>query len=255
VGRGEVVIADYPSVDASFLSALEWRFVGPYRGGRVVAVAGHPDDPLIYYFGAAHGGVWKTTDAGRNWRNVSDGFFKFPAVGGLDVSLSDPEVIYAGTGEGLQRQFISPGDGVYKSTNGGETWTNVGLRETRHISRFRIHPTNPDIVYVAAMGDMFGPNPERGVYRTTDGGETWERILYRGETAGAVDLCIDPTNPKVIIAALNHHVTYPWDEESGGPSTGLFKSTDGGGYLDRHHPQSRNAQRPGRQDLHSHLTR
>jgi photosystem II stability/assembly factor-like uncharacterized protein len=228
VGMGEIVLADYPSVDASFLSALEWRFVGPYRGGRVLAVAGIPDDPLVYYFGAAHGGVWKTTDAGRNWRNVSDGFFKFSAVGGLDVSPSNPEVIYAGTGEGLQRQFISPGDGVYKSTDGGKTWTNVGLRETRHIARLRIHPTNPDIVYVAAMGDMFGPNPERGVYRTMDGGETWERILYRGETAGAVDLSLDSTNPKVIIAALNHHVTYPWDEESGGPTTGLFKSTDGG---------------------------
>jgi photosystem II stability/assembly factor-like uncharacterized protein len=228
MGMGEVVLADYPSVDASFLSALEWRFVGPYRGGRVLAVAGHPDDPLLYYFGAAHGGVWKTTDAGGHWRNVSDGFFEFPAVGGLDVSLSDSQVIYVGTGEGLQRQFISPGDGVYKSTDGGETWTNLGLRETRHIARLRIHPTDPDIVYVAAMGDMFGPNPERGVYRTTDGGETWERILYRGETAGAVDLSIDSTNPKVIIAALNHHVTYPWDEESGGPTTGLFKSTDGG---------------------------
>ncbi len=220
--------AEYPSVDASFLSALDWRFVGPYRGGRVVAVAGHPDDPLVFYFGAAHGGVWKTTDAGMNWRNVSDGFIEFPAVGALDVSLSDPDVIFAGTGEGLQRQFISPGDGVYKSTDGGETWTNVGLKETRHISRLRVHPTNPDIVYVAAMGDMFGPNPDRGVYRTTDGGETWERILYRGETAGAVDLTIDTTNPKVVIAALNHHVTYPWDEVSGGPTTGLFKSTDGG---------------------------
>ena len=228
LGTDKVSHADYPSVDASFLSALEWRFVGPYRGGRVLAVAGNPDDPLVYYFGAAHGGVWKTTDAGRNWRNVSDGFFKFPAVGGLDVAISDPKVIYAGTGEGLQRQFISPGDGVYKSTDGGETWTNVGLQKTRHIARLRIHPADPDIVYVAAMGDMFGPNPERGVYRTTDGGETWERILYRGESAGAVDLCIDPTNPKVVIAALNHHVTYPWDEESGGPSTGLFKSTDGG---------------------------
>lgn len=227
-GMGEVILADAPSVDASFLSALEWRFVGPYRGGRVIAVAGVLDDPLVYYFGAAHGGVWKTTDAGGNWRNVSDGFFKFPAVGGLDVSLSDPQVIYAGTGEGLQRQFISPGDGVYKSTDGGETWIHVGLRETRHIARLRIHPTNPDIVYVAAMGDMFGPNPERGVYRTTDGGETWERILYKGETTGAVDLTIDPKNPKVIMAALNHHVTYPWDEESGGPTTGLFKSTDGG---------------------------
>ena len=228
VGMGEVVLAEYPSVDTSFLSALEWRFVGPYRGGRVVAVAGDANDPLVFYFGAAHGGVWKTTDAGSHWRNVSDGFFRFPAVGGLDVSLSDPKVIYAGTGEGLQRQFISPGDGVYKSTDGGETWTNVGLQETRHIARLRIHPTNPDIVYVAAMGDMFGPNPDRGIYRTTDGGQTWEQILYRGETSGAVDLTIDSTNPQVIIAALNHHVTYPWDEESGGPTTGLFKTTDGG---------------------------
>jgi len=226
--RSEVDLADYPSVDPSFLSALEWRFVGPYRGGRVVAVAADSENPLVFYFGAAHGGVWKTTDAGGNWRNVSDGFFEFPSVGALDVSLSDPQVIFAGTGEGLQRQFISPGDGVYKSTDGGETWTHAGLRETRHISRLRIHPNNPDIVYVAAMGDMFGPNPERGVYRTTDGGETWEQVLYRGETTGAVDLSIDPTNPDVIIAALNHHVTYPWDEESGGPTTGLFKTTDGG---------------------------
>jgi len=153
---------EYPSVDASFLSALEWRFVGPYRGGRVVAVAGHSGDPLVFYFGAAHGGVWKTTDAGMNWRNVSDGFIEFPAIGALDVSLSDPDVIYAGTGEGLQRQFISPGNGVYKSSDGGDTWTHVGLEETRHISRLRIHPTHPDIVYVAAMGDLFGPNPDRG---------------------------------------------------------------------------------------------
>ncbi len=167
---GAAVLADDPSVDPGFLSALEWRFVGPFRGGRAPAVAGDADNPLVFYFGAAHGGVWKTTDAGRNWRNVSDGFFEFPAVGALDVSLSDPQVIFAGTGEGLQRQFISPGDGVYKSTDGGETWTHVGLRETRHIARLRIHPTNPDIVYVAAMGDMFGPNPERGFYRTTDGG-------------------------------------------------------------------------------------
>ncbi len=222
------ITTTYPSVDAGFLSALQWRFIGPYRGGRVVAVAGVVDDPLKFYFGAAHGGVWKTTDAGLNWRNVSDGFFNFPAVGALDVSASNPEVIYAGTGEGLQRQFISPGDGVYKSTNGGDTWINVGLKETRHIARLRIHPDNPEIVYVAAMGDMFGPNPDRGVYRTTDGGDTWEQILYKGETTGAVDLTIDPANPSVIIASMNHHVTYPWDEESGGPTSGLFKSTDGG---------------------------
>ncbi len=228
VRAGSVVPAGGPGVNAGFLSALEWRFVGPYRGGRVPAVAGDPKNPLVFYFGAAHGGVWKTTDAGGHWRNLSDRFFRFPAIGALDVSLSDPNVIFAGTGEGLQRQFISPGDGVYKSTDGGESWASVGLRETRHIARIRIHPTNPAVVYVAAMGDMFGPNPERGVYRTVDGGATWERILNRGETAGAVDLSIDPTNPKVIIAALNHHVTYPWDEESGGPSTGLFKTTDGG---------------------------
>ena len=227
-GVGEGDLAEYPSVDASFLSALEWRFVGPYRGGRVIAVAGVPDDPLVYYFGAAHGGVWKTTDAGGHWRNVSDGFLAFPAVGALDVSLSDPDVIFAGTGEGLQRQFISPGDGVYKSTDGGDTWTHVGLRETRHIARLRIHPTNPDIVYVAAMGDMFGPNPDRGIYRTTDGGETWQRVLYRGETTGGVDLSIDRANPSVVFASLNHHVTLMWDEESGGPTTGLFRTTDGG---------------------------
>ena len=134
-GASSAEARSIPAWMRSFLSALEWRFVGPYRGGRVVAVAGDANDPLVFYFGAAHGGVWKTTDAGGHWRNVSDGFFKFPAIGGLDVSLSDPDVIFAGTGEGLQRQFISPGDGVYKSTDGGETWTHVGLRETRHISQ------------------------------------------------------------------------------------------------------------------------
>ncbi len=218
----------YPSVDDSFLSATEWRFIGPYRGGRVLAVAGTLDDPFVYYFGAAHGGVWKTTDAGMNWRNVSDDFFEFPAVGALDVSFSDSDVIYVGTGEGVQRQFISPGDGVYKSTDGGDTWINVGLKETRHIARIRIHPSDPNIVYVAAMGDMFGPNPDRGIYRTKDGGEIWEKILYKGDTTGGVDLTIDPEDPDVIIASMNHHVTYPWDEESGGPTSGLFKSTDGG---------------------------
>ncbi|MDH4073565.1 MAG: glycosyl hydrolase, partial [Gammaproteobacteria bacterium] len=212
----------------SILAAADWRFVGPFRGGRVVAVAGSTSDPGVFYFGAAHGGVWKTTDAGMHWRNVSDAFFEFPSIGALDVSLSDPDVIYAGTGEGLQRQYISPGNGVYKSVDGGLSWTHLGLEDTRHISRLRIHPTNPDIVFVAAMGDMFGPNADRGVYRTTDGGKNWERVLYNGEFAGAVDLSIDHRNPDVILASLNHHVTYPWDEESGGPTTGLFRSADGG---------------------------
>ncbi len=218
----------YPSVDDSFLSAIDWRFIGPYRGGRVLAVAGTIDNPLVYYFGAAHGGVWKTTDAGLNWRNVSDEYFEFPAVGALDVSFSHPKVIYVGTGEGVQRQFISPGDGVYRSMDGGDTWTNVGLKDTRHIARLRIHPTDPKIVYVAAMGDMFGPNPERGIYRTKDGGENWEQVLYKGDTTGGVDLTFDPDNPDVILASMNHHVTLPWDEESGGPTSGLFRTTDGG---------------------------
>ena len=218
----------YPEVNPVFLSALEWRFVGPYRGGRVLAVAGDVDDPLVHYFGAAHGGVWKTTDAGLNWRNVSDDFLEFPAIGALDVSFSDPDVIYAGTGEGVQRQYISPGNGIYKSMDGGETWTHVGLEKTRHIARLRIHPTNPDIVFVAAMGDMFGPNPERGIYRTQDGGATWEQVLYKGESTGGIDLTFDPDDPNVMLASMNHHVTYPWDEESGGPTTGLFRTIDGG---------------------------
>jgi len=217
-----------PAVPDSLLASAKWRFIGPYRGGRVLAVAGTVDDPLVHYMGAAHGGVWKTTDAGLNWRNVSDDYFEFPAVGALDVAFSDSNVIYVGTGEGVQRQFISPGDGVYKSTDGGDTWVNVGLKETRHIARVRIHPTNPDIVYVAAMGDMFGPNPERGIYRTKDGGTTWEQVLYKGETTGGVDITFDPDNPDVLIASMNHHVTYPWDEESGGPTSGLFRTTDGG---------------------------
>jgi len=228
LGSTSSALAVDRGIPNSFFSALEWRFVGPYRGARVLAVAGVPNDPLLYYFGAAHGGVWKTTDAGISWHNVSDGFIDFPSVGALDVSSSHPDIIFVGTGEGLPRQFISPGNGVYKSTDGGDTWANVGLKETRHIAKIRIHPTNPDIVYVAAMGDMFGPNPDRGLFRTMDGGVSWQKVLYQSDFSGAVDLSIDPTNPKIIIAALNHHVSHPWDEESGGPGTGLFKTIDGG---------------------------
>jgi len=216
------------AVDASLLGGLEWRFVGPPRGGRSVAVAGDPSDPLVFYFGSTHGGVWKTTDAGISWRNVSDGFLKTSPVGAIDVSLSNPAVVYVGMGESITRQSVSPGDGVYKSVDGGQTWIHLGLKETRHIAKIRIHPRNPELVYVAAAGDLFGDNPERGVYRTRDGGTTWQRVLYKSERAGAFDLAMDPTNPNVLFASLNQLYRPPWDDISGGPDSGLYKSTDGG---------------------------
>ena len=215
-------------VDPGFLAALEWRFIGPPRGGRSVAVVGDPSDPLVFYFGATHGGVWKTDDAGTYWRNVSDGFFRTSPVGAIDVSLSNPAVVYVGMGEAIPRQSTTPGDGVYRSTDGGRTWTHVGLTETRHIAKIRIHPSNPDIVYVAAAGDLFGTSPERGVYRTRDGGTTWQQVLYKSDRAGAFDLAMDPRNPRVLYASLNQFQRLPWDQMSGGPDSGLYKSTDGG---------------------------
>lgn len=226
--RAAAGVAEYPTVDPSFLTALEWRSIGPFRGGRATAVAGDPDDPLVFYMGTAHGGVWKTTDAGMYWRNVSDAFFKTSPVGAMDVSRSNGQVVFVGMGESEPRQDLTPGDGVYKSTNGGRTWTNVGLNDVTHISKIRIHPTNPDIVYVAAMGDIFGTDAERGVFRTKDGGKTWQRVLFKSNRASAFDLSIDPTNPNVLFASLDQFQRFPWDETSGGPDSGLYKTTDGG---------------------------
>ncbi|MBV9282760.1 MAG: glycosyl hydrolase, partial [Chloroflexi bacterium] len=210
------------------LDGLEWRCIGPHRGGRVVAVAGDPLDPRVFYFGACAGGVWKTTDGGTYWECVSDGFFTTAAVGALAVSDADPNVLYVGTGETAIRGNVSHGDGVYRSTNAGKTWTNVGLRDTRHIARIRIHPQNPDLVYVAALGHAFGPNEERGVFRSEDGGRTWEKVLFRDEDTGAIDLSLDPTNPRILYAALWQARRAPWRLDSGGPGSGLFRSTDGG---------------------------
>ncbi len=217
-----------PPYDPSFLQDLQWRCIGPPRGGRVVAVAGDPVEPMTAYFGAVAGGVWKTTDGGTYWENVSDGFLNTSSIGALAVAPSDPNVIYAGTGETTIRLDVSYGDGVYKSTDAGKTWTHLGLEETRHIGEIRVHPNDPDLVYVAALGHAFGPNPERGVYRSRDGGRNWEKVLYRSPKAGAVDLAMDPNNPRLLYASIWETYRNFWSLSSGGPDSGLFKSTDGG---------------------------
>ncbi len=216
------------TINPGLFQSLEWRLIGPFRGGRVVAVAGHPTAKATFYFGAVGGGVWKTTDAGVYWENISDGYFNTSAVGALAVSESDPNVIYAGMGETSIRGNVSHGDGVYKSTDGGKTWKNVGLKDTRHISRVRIHPNNPDLVYVSALGHIWGTNEERGVFRTTDGGQSWEKVLYKSDKAGAIDLTMDPNNPRILVAALWDAQRYPHALRSGGDDSSIWRSTDGG---------------------------
>src|SRR5207253_8574157 len=187
-------------MDERLFRSLEWRNIGPHRGGRCIAVAGHPTEIGTFYFGACAGGVFKTTNGGSHWWNVSDGYFNTAAVGAIAVSDSDPNVVYAGTGEACIRSNVSHGDGVYRSDDAGRTWRKVGLAPTRHISRVAIHPTNPDVVYVAALGHAWGPNPERGVYRSADAGKTWEKVLYVDDTTGATDLAIDPADPQILYA-------------------------------------------------------
>jgi photosystem II stability/assembly factor-like uncharacterized protein len=208
--------------------ALSFRLIGPYEGGRVVAVAGVPSSPRTFYMGSTGGGVWKTTDGGGSWTNVSDGFFGSASIGALAVAPSDPNVIYAGTGETCLRNNISAGDGVYRSDDAGRTWRHAGLREAGQIGRIRIHPRDPDLVYVAVLGHAFGPNPERGVFRSRDGGRSWERVLFVSATAGAVDLSMDAANPRVLYAATWEVVRKPWTLISGGPGGGVHKTTDGG---------------------------
>lgn len=216
------------SFDTRMLGCLKWREVGPHRGGRSVAVGGDTSDPMIFYFGSVGGGVWKTNDAGGSWRNVSDGYFKTSSVGGLAVAESDPNSIYVGMGEASMRGNISRGDGVYGSRDGGKTWTHMGLADSRHISRVRVDPKDPDRVYVAALGHAFGPNEDRGIFRSVDGGKSWTRVLYRDSHSGAIDLCIDPKNSHILYAALWDVQRTPWSLTSGGSGSGLFKSTDGG---------------------------
>jgi photosystem II stability/assembly factor-like uncharacterized protein len=215
-------------MDTSLFAGLRWRSIGPSRGGRSQAIAGSPSRPFEYYFGATGGGVWKTTDGGLTWRPVSDRQIKSSSVGAVQIAASNPDVVYAGMGETQLRGNIIQGDGVYKTTDAGKTWTHMGLEKTQAIARIRIHPTNPDLVYVAALGNPYAANPERGVFRSKDGGKTWERVLFRDDKTGAVDLVMDPKNPDVLYAGLWEVFRTPHSLSSGGPGSGLFKSTDGG---------------------------
>ncbi len=231
-GRRAPVRADStrPALEASdpALRALHWRLVGPFRGGRAVAVAGDPTRPLVFYFGAVDGGVWKTTNGGESWSNLTDGHSDIASVGAIAVAPSDPNVIYVGAGEADWREDLTHGDGMWRSTDGGTTWRHLGLEDTRHIAAVRVDPGNPDIVYVAAMGHAFGPNPMRGVFRSTDGGRSWTKVLFVDDSTGAIDLALDPTNSRVLYAALWKSQRFPWGFSAGGGKSGLWKSSDAG---------------------------
>jgi photosystem II stability/assembly factor-like uncharacterized protein len=213
--------------DEKLYHALEWRSIGPFRGGRSAAVTGVPGKPNLFYMGATGGGVWKTTDAGNTWNNISDGFFG-SSIGSVAVSEWDNNVIYVGQGEGTVRGNVSYGHGVWKSTDAGKTWSFSGLKDSKHIPRIRIHPKNPDLVYAAVLGDLFKSSEERGVYRSDDGGKNWKRILFANADAGAVDLCMDPNNPRVLYASMWRIRRTPYSLESGGAGSAIYKSTDGG---------------------------
>ena len=220
--------SDVATFDAARFSGLRYRMVGPARGGRVTAVTGVNQEPRTFYMGASGGGVWKTTDAGIAWHNVSDGYFATGSIGAIDVADSDPSIVYVGTGSEAIRSNVSIGKGVYKSTDAGRTWRHVGLRDAGQIGAVVIHPTNPDVVYVAAVGNPFAPNPTRGVYRTRDGGATWQRVLFLSDSTGAADIELQPGNPNVVYATMWHGERRPWTIISGGAEDGIYKSVDGG---------------------------
>ena len=221
---GDPIAAYAPSLFAE----LEYRYVGPSRGGRVTAVSGHADQPATFYMGATGGGVWKTTDYGLSWRSISDGYFESGSIGSIDVADSNPSILYVGTGSDGLRSNVIPGVGVYKSVDAGESWTHVGLANTGHIGAVVIHPTHPGAVYVAAIGNAFGPSPERGVYRTNDDGANWEQVLFVSDSTGAVDLELAPGDPETIYASMWRAERKPWTIISGAREGGVYKSTNGG---------------------------
>src|SRR5688572_13844651 len=213
--------------DSVLLSKLNYRLIGPFRGGRSAAVAGSYTNRNTFYFGSTGGGVWKTIDGGSNWKNISDKYFG-GSIGSVSVAPSDPTVVYVGEGESTLRGSVSSGFGIWRSDDAGRSWNNLGLKDTRHIARIVIHPKNPDIVWVAAIGHLFGPNEDRGVFKTINGGKAWKRVLFSDRQSGAVELVMEPGNPSVLYAATWTVKRTPYSLESGGSGSALWKSIDGG---------------------------
>ncbi len=247
--RAAVQPGPTPMPDATVLGAFKWRSIGPQRGGRSLTVSGVKGQPNVGYFGATGGGLWKTTDKGVTWIPVTDGQITSGSVGAMAVSESNPDVIFIGTGESCIRGNIQPGDGVYKSTDAGKTWTHVGLRDGENISKIRIHPTNPDIVFVAVFGHYGAPNDERGIYKTTDGGKTWRRVLFRDNKTAGVDLWIDRNHPDVVFAALWEAFRMEYTMSSRRPGQRALQVHRRRRALDGDHAKPRTAaDRPGWQD-------
>ena len=237
------ILAVAQTVPPALLSGLQWRLIGPFRGGRVASVTGVTGGGSVFYFGAVDGGVWKTTDAGVTWTPIFDGQ-PIASIGAVAVAPSNANVLYAGSGESDIRSALSSGDGVYKSTDAGQTWKNIGLRDSRQISRIVVDPKNPDIVYVGALGHAYGPNAERGVFKSTDGGTTWTHVLDKGSNIGVSDLAIAIASPNILFAGTWNAHRPPWSTYPpiNGPGGGIYRSTDSGAtwtQLDRQRPSRR----------------
>ena len=221
--------AQAATVDPALFRDLQWRSVGPFRGGRVLAVTGAPSDARRFYFGSVNGGVWRTDDAGRTWTPIFDRV-NVGSIGAIAVAPSSPQTIYVGSGEADMRSDIAQGIGMFRSTDGGATWQSIGLEDTQQIGKILVDPVNPNVLLVAALGHPYGPNQQRGVFRSTDGGKSWTRTLFKDSDTGAIDLAYEPGNPKVVYASLWQTRRPPWNTypPSNGPGSGLYKSLDGG---------------------------